>query len=63
MEQMSLFDMEETGVEFDVTKRLQVVKSQFVEAQSVSWQDLFEGYDEIYAIALSMQKLSLAVKD
>lgn len=53
MEQMSLFDMEETGVEFDVTKRLQVVKSQFIEAQSVSWQDLFEGFDEIYAITFS----------
>lgn len=53
MEQMSLFDMEETGVKFDATKRLQVVKSQFIESQSVSWQDLFEGFDEIYAITFS----------
>ena len=53
MEQMSLFDMEETGVKFDATKRLQVVKSQFIESQSVSWQDLFEGFDEIYAISFS----------
>lgn len=53
MDQMSLFEMEEKGIEFDVTKRLQVVKSQFIEAQSVSWQDLFEGFDEIYAITFS----------
>lgn len=53
MEQMSLFDMEETGVKFDATKRLQVVKAQFIESQSVSWQDLFEGFDEIYAITFS----------
>ena len=56
MEQMSLFDMEETGVKFDATKRLQVVKSQFIESQSVSWQDLFEGFDEIYAITFSSGK-------
>ena len=45
MEQMSLFDMEESAIQFDVTKKLQVVKSKFLEAQSVSWQDLFEGFD------------------
>ena len=36
MEQMSLFDMEESTIQFDVTKKLQVVKSKFLEAQSVS---------------------------
>ena len=30
--------------------KLQVVKSPFVEAESVSWQDLFGGFVEIYAI-------------
>lgn len=53
MEQMSLFDMEESAIQFDVTKKLQVVKSKFLEAQSVSWQDLFEGFDEMYAITFS----------
>lgn len=28
MEQMSLFDMEETGVEFDLTKRLHLPRSE-----------------------------------
>ena len=53
MEQMSLFDMEESAIQFDVTKKLQVVKSKFLETQSVSWQDLFEGFDEMYAITFS----------
>lgn len=53
MEQMSLFDMEEKGLTFDDTKRLQVVKSRFLESQSLSWQELFEGFDEIYAITFS----------
>lgn len=53
MDQMTLFDMEEKGIELDVRKRLQVVKSKFIEAQSVGWKDLFEGFDEMYAITFS----------
>ena len=53
MEQMSLFDMEDSRIGFDIAKRLQVVKAQFIEAQSVVWQELFEGFDEIYAITFS----------
>ena len=53
MEQISLFELEETREEFDSFKRLQVVKSQFIEAQTVSWYELFKGFDEIYAITFS----------
>lgn len=30
-----------------------MVKAKFLEAESVSWQELFEGFDEIYAITFS----------
>jgi len=52
MNQMNLFDMipEETK---ERTKHLQVVKAEFVEARNLKWQDLFEGFDEIYGITFS----------
>ena len=50
MNQMNLFDImpEDSGLQ--QTKQLQVVKAQFIEASSFTWQELFEGYDELYAI-------------
>lgn len=53
MDQLSLFDIAEVSEKLDNTKRLQVVKSQFIETQEVSWQELFDGFDEIYAITYS----------
>ncbi|MDD3142105.1 MAG: hypothetical protein PHX08_24515, partial [Lachnospiraceae bacterium] len=53
MNQMNLFDImpEDSGLQ--QTKQLQVVKAQFIEASSFTWQELFEGYDELYAITFS----------
>ena len=53
MEQMSLFDMEEKGLAYDSAKKLQIVKAKFWETESVSWQELFEGFDEMYVITFS----------
>ena len=53
MDQMSLFDMAEDSIAVDTTKKLKVVKAQFIKEESMSWQELFEGYDEIYAITFS----------
>lgn len=53
MNQMNLFDImpEDSGLQ--QTKQLQVVKAQFIEASSFTWQELFEGYDELYAITFT----------
>ena len=53
MEQMSLFDLEEIQEQVSVSQKLTVVKSSFIEEQSLSWKDLFEGFDELYAITFS----------
>lgn len=53
MEQMSMFDLEEIQEQVNVSKKLMVVKSSFVEEQRLSWKDLFEGFDELYAITFS----------
>ena len=57
---LSLFDFEEKTEEqclFDNTKllcnKIDVVKMEFQEAQTVSWEELFEGYDRLYAITYS----------
>ncbi len=42
---------------FDTTKalssRIDVVKMEFLEADTVSWQELFQGFDKLYAITYS----------
>ena len=53
MEQMSLFDIEDIREQVNVSKKILVVKSSFIEEQKLSWKDLFEGYDELYAITFS----------
>ena len=57
MQNLSLFDdlspIEET---FNVTaarQHLDVVKMDFVEAESLTWQELFDGFDTLYAITYS----------
>ena len=57
MENLSLFD-EITQVEDSLNlaaarPHLDVVKMDFVEAESVTWQELFEGFDTLHAITYS----------
>lgn len=57
MENLSLFDdLEDTSVSINVSAsrpHLDVVKMDFVEAESKTWQELFEGFDTMYAITYS----------
>lgn len=53
MDQMNLFDVMPTASATQSIKQLHVVKASFLEAQNVTWQELFEGYDELYAITFS----------
>ncbi len=46
----SLFDEEESNNE---GSRLKVVQAGFIQSQETSWQDLFEGFDELHAITYS----------
>ena len=52
MEQMSLFDLNEEVSE-SVSEKLSVVKAQFIAGEQWSWPELFDGYDELYAITYS----------
>ena len=57
MENLSLFD-DVTQVEesFDIASarpHLDVVKMDFIEAESLTWQELFEGFDTLHAITYS----------
>ena len=51
MEQMTLFDLTENPVE--QADKLAVVKASFVAEEKRSWQELFDGFDELYAITYS----------
>ena len=51
--QMSLFDMLGNQEPIDTSKDLDVVKAAFLEGEKKSWKDLFEGFDEMYAITFS----------
>ena len=56
MENLSLFNAEETAQErltFPQGSRLDVVKLQFDQAETLSWQELFSGFDTLYAITYS----------
>ena len=56
MENLSLFNMLESPVEqteLKSTSNLDVVKMEFGEVESVSWQELFSGFDILYAITYS----------
>ena len=53
IQQESLFDqVDETGREVSVNY-IEVVNSRYVGTQKVVWNDLFEGFDELYAITFS----------
>lgn len=57
MENYSLFDQQENQEmqieEFHSASALDVVKLEFLEAETMPWQDLFRGFDEIHAITYS----------
>lgn len=57
MENLSFFDAFENGLESDAKnakgKALDVIRMEFVEAESLSWQELFSGFDELHAITYS----------
>ena len=57
MENLSLFDdvsQIEESINIAFTRpHLDVVKMDFVEAESVTWQELFEGFDTLHAITYS----------
>lgn len=50
VQMLSLFDIEE---EAKTNKKLNVVEATFKKAIPMNWDDLFKGYDEIYAITYS----------
>lgn len=57
MDNLSLFDMKEPPGEKGLTKsaghKLDVVKMSFEEAQTMTWQELFDGFDSLHAITFS----------
>lgn len=56
MENLSLFDLEDVQQEQMQQKyagNLDVVKMEFLEAETLSWKDLFSGFDTLYAVTYS----------
>lgn len=57
MENLSLFDdLQEVEITMDKSagrSHLDVVKLEYVEAESLTWQELFEGFDSLHAITYS----------
>ena len=56
MENLSFFDTEEAvqqELDFSAQAKLDVVKMQFSQVQSLTWQELFSGFDTLHAITYS----------
>lgn len=56
MENLSLFDEQQTMENLDGVKdsnHLDVVKLKYESCESLTWQDLFSGFDDLYAITYS----------
>ncbi len=53
MDQLSLFDFVGEDAMDSVGSKLQVVKAKFIGTESTDWVELFDGFDELYAITFS----------
>ena len=53
MDQLSLFDFVDEDAMDNVGSKLQVVKAKFLKTESTDWVELFDGFDELYAITFS----------
>lgn len=53
MDQLSLFDFVDEDAMDSVGSKLQVVKAKFIGTESTDWVELFDGFDELYAITFS----------
>lgn len=50
---LSLFDTDEVQEQFDSNNKLDVVKMEYIGAESIEWKKLFDGFDKLYAITFS----------
>lgn len=50
---LSMFDTDEAQEHFDSNNKIDVVKMEYIEAESVEWKELFNGFDKLYAITFS----------
>ena len=50
---LSLFDTDEVQEHFDSSNKLDVVKMEYIGAESIEWKELFDGFDKLYAITFS----------
>ena len=50
IQELSLFDFTE---DTEPTKKLSIVEAEFKEIHTMNWEDLFQGFDEMYAITYS----------
>lgn len=50
---LSLFELDDAQEPLESNHRLDVVKMEYLGAESVNWQELFSGFDKLYAITFS----------
>lgn len=51
--ELSLFEQHDEFGNIFKTDQLEVVKSEFIQNENLTWNELFEGFDELYAITFS----------
>ena len=49
-DELNLFQQEDEFGNVFKTDQLEVVKSEFVQKENLTWNELFEGFDELYRI-------------
>lgn len=50
---LSLFDENDAQDDFNCNNKLNVVKMEYLGAESIEWKELFDGFDKLYAITFS----------
>ena len=50
---LSMFVTDEAQERFDSNNKIDVVKMEYIGAESVEWKELFDGFDKLYAITFS----------
>lgn len=50
---LSMFEINEKEKNINNSKKLDVVKMEYIGAEAIEWKDLFDGFDKLYAITFS----------
>ena len=49
---LSMFEINEKEKNINNSKKLDVVKMEYIGAEAIEWKDLFDGFDKLYAVPI-----------